>query len=625
MKRYHNCILFFIFLNIIHKIYSFKIKEVNEELINNNHRNKNINKENNHDSGEIKTSFNSIISIESRKETPNRRSQTSSKTNKSKTSFKTNLVFESMVNKLKQTVVMIDINSDLQFFDETSTTSKATGFIVNKELGLIATNKHVTRISPTTHKINFLNGAVEKGTVVYYDFFHDFGFIQLDSAKDPDNYKQSELYKSLTAVELGSSYDLKVNDDLMLIGNNEGVSYSIKYGTVSSINVADFNGLGSIILTNFDRTGGSSGSPVWNANGKVVAIHAMGNKEGSFEVPIDYLKDVLDSYANKLKSGEKTGFFDYDKGFVGAFYALVPQFKVKNMHVKFNNLNANKTIKNDILIDKEEAEKNEKQEIDEFYKSLKNYQRDSEEQLEVIQINSVIPTISNQNNLKSGDVIMKVNERVIGNDLVLLEKILNENILRKVSMKILRFGKIVNLDNVKVSSTHKEKVFRFLKIANTILHDVNLYIKLFNPLIPEGIVISKIGLGSPFNEIGVEAQLLLSAFNSKKVSSIDEFIEEFKNNKSGNSENIDVMDLKSTSFKAYNYIIDFGNIQEIYLYEFDSTQGIWNKKIIKIAQKPELSNRTDYINNKIVNYEKKHLNYSQINNLRTEYSKLFNK
>jgi len=527
--------------------------------------------------------------------------------------------FEGLVNKLKETVVMIDINSDMQFFDEKSTTSKATGFIVNKELGLIATNKHVTRISPTTHKINFLNGAVEKGTVVYYDFYHDFGFIQLDIAKDKSKYKASELYKSLVEVELGSSYDLKTNDEIMLIGNNEGVNYSIKYGIVNNINIADFNGVGSIILTNFDRTGGSSGSPVWNTKGKVVAIHAMGNSEGSFEVPIDYLKEVLESFEKKKKDGEEKDFFGYDKGFIGAFFSLVPQFKIKNLHLSqsskkkpsIDNLNNN------------EAEKEEKKEIENFFKNIKNYQREPEEVAELIQINSIIPSYATKNHIKSGDILMKVNGQIIGNDLVLLEKIFNQNIMKKISMKIMRFGKIIDLDDVKIYSTQKEKVFKFLKIANTIIHDVNLYIRLFNPLIPEGIVISKIGLGSPFNDISSEGQFLMSAFNSKNIKSIDEFIEEFKNNKNGNTDNIDVMDLSNSTFKVFNYTIDFGNIQEIYLYEFNVSQGAWNKKIIKIPLKASLANRGEEDNQKILNYEHKHFKYSKINNLRNEYNELF--
>lgn len=602
MKSYNHSLFYFIvFTNFIHKIYLIKLNKT-DNFQTTTKTNKNPN-----EISESKSSFNSLISIKSSSDLK------TASNRKSKSNTKTPLIFESMVEKLKQTVVMIDINSDSQFFDETSTTSKATGFIVNKELGLIATNKHVTRISPTTHKINFLNGAVEKGSVVYYDFFHDFGFIQLDLAKDDEKYKQSELYKSLCEVELGSSYDLKVNDDLMLIGNNEGVNYSIKFGTVSNLNVADFNGLGAIVLTNFDRTGGSSGSPVWNSKGKVVAIHAMGNKEGSFEVPVDYIKDVLESYKMKVKNGEKKNFFEFHKGFLGAFYALVPQFKVKNMHVFKLSVEA-------------AADVIKKNEVEDFFKSLKNFQRDSDEMPELIQVNSVVPALAAENKLKSGDIIIKVNEQVIGNDLVLLEKILNENILKKVSMKILRFGQMLKLENVKVFSTQKEKVFKFLKIANTIMHDVNLYVRLFNPMIPEGIVISKIGLGSPFNEITAEAQLLLSSLNSKKINSIDDFIEEFKSNKSGYSDNVDVIDLSSTSFKAFNYIVDFGNIQEIYLFEFDSTQGIWNKKIIKIPQKPGLNNRIDEKKDKIIRkYENKHLNYSQISNLRNEFNKLFKK
>ncbi len=531
---------------------------------------------------------------------------------------------------------MIDINSDLQFFEESTTTSKATGFIVNKELGLIATNKHVTRISPTTHKISFLNGQVEKGTVVYYDFFHDFGFIQLNIAKERIKYKESEIYKTLTEVEFGSSYDLKKNDEIMLIGNNEGVNFSIKYGIVNNINIADFNGLGSIILSDFDRTGGSSGSPVWNTKGKVVAIHAMGNNEGSFEVPIDYLSAVLDKFISKNNINEekeknninetiyeKHEHFDYDKGFIGAFYNLVPLFKIKGFNFKSRNKKFSNEKNNTNYLDDQKKTKNDNEE-ENFFNEIKNFQRDIDEVPEVIQINSIIPSLSNENKIKSGDIIIKINNRNIGNDLVLLEKILNENVLKKISMKILRFGKIIEINNVKVFSTQKEKINKFLKISNTIIHDVNLYVKLFNPLIPEGIIISKIALGSPFKEIFNDGQFLLSSFNSKKISSINEFIKEFENKDNNESDNIDIMDLSDNLFKFYNYVIDFGNIQEIYLFEFDSVTGNWIKKIIKIRQKKEMAKRVenDIKRNKIIRYNNNHFKYSQVNSLRKEFNRL---
>lgn len=539
--------------------------------------------------------------------------------------------FENLISRLKQTVVMIDINSDMQFFDESSINSKATGFIVNKELGLIATNKHVTRISPTTHKIHFLNGLVEKGNVVYYDFFHDFGLIQLEAAINQEKYKQSELYKSLNEVELGSSYDLKINDELMLIGNNEGVNYSIKYGIVNNLNLGNFNGLSSIILTNFDRAGGSSGSPVWTKDGKVVAIHAMGNSQGSFEVPIDYLKDVLENYQAKLSRKESKDFFEFNKGFLGVFYNLVPLFKIENSLKKNNKIKKEITESKDMPTEKNSTRTNnrkggEKNQIKEFFSAVKRHQRDSNEVPELIQINSIIPTLASQNKLKSGDIIVSINDKIVGNDFILLEEILNNNIGKLLTMKVLRFGKIVELNSVKVFSTENGKIFKFLKVANTIFHDINLYVKLFNPLIPEGIIVSKIGLGSPFREISTDGQLLLGSLNSKKINSIKDFIEELSGINSGNSDNVDVMDLTSTSFKFYNFVIDFGNIQELYLYEFDTSKGNWNKEIIKIPQKISVEdNRIAQEKfNKIKSYEEKHNNLNQLNERRFEYNNLFN-
>ena len=514
----------------------------------------------------------------------------------------TSSIFEELIDNLKQTVVMIDINSDMQFFEETPTVSKATGFIINIELGLIATNKHVTRISPTTYRINFLNGNVEKGQVVYYDFYHDFGFIQLDLAKDPIKYRRSNLYKTLKQVELGSSYDLKINDDLMLIGNNEGVNYSIKYGNVVNLNVSNFNGIGSIILTNFDRTGGSSGSPVWGKDGKVVAIHAMGNKEASFEVPIDYLKDVMENFVENFKKKTKEDLFSYDKGFIGGFYSLVPVFKIQN-NFKKKNLN--------------EKEKNV---INDFFNNVSKYQRDSEEVTEVIQINSIIPSIAINNQIKSGDIIMKIENKIIGNDLILLEKIINSKINKKVNLEIYRFGKVVILNEVDVISTKKEKINKFLKISNTILHDVNLYVRMTNPLIQEGVIVSKTGLGSPFNDVSI-GQLLLKSFNSKNLIKIEDFVDEMKNKKNGNTDNMDILDLTSLTPNIYNFIIDFANVQEMYLYEFDNEKGMWSKRIIKLENRIISPNRN--VEQKIVDYEEKVFNYKEYDRLRNEYNKLF--
>lgn len=56
----------------------------------------------------------------------------------------------------------------------------------------------------------------------------------------------------------------------------------------------------------FDRTFGSSGSPVFDSRMQVVGLHALGSSTSSFELYIDYLKDVVDDLQKGIehKSGD---------------------------------------------------------------------------------------------------------------------------------------------------------------------------------------------------------------------------------------------------------------------------------------------------------------------------------
>ena len=133
---------------------------------------------------------------------------------------------------------------------------------------IIATLTDMSPVAaPSYVKINFHDGSFTEAQILYYDPTHDFGFYQIDPA---------EVEFELQAVELGEWDSLSLGDELLLIGNNEKEEYSIKFGTVANLNVNKGDRHSSYIHTTFDRTGGSSGSPVWNTAGQVIAIHARG-------------------------------------------------------------------------------------------------------------------------------------------------------------------------------------------------------------------------------------------------------------------------------------------------------------------------------------------------------------
>jgi len=468
--------------------------------------------------------------------------------------------FEDMVEKLKKSVVMIDISSDLSFIDEHSMNSKATGFVVDAKLGIIATNRHVTRKAPTRHNIRFYDGSVQKGTVIYYDIYHDFGFIQLDFMRK-ENREEHEVYKYLKAVELGSSYDIKVGDDLLLIGNNEGVNYSVKKGVVTTINISDFNHYGSIIETSFDRTGGSSGSPVWNIDGKVVAIHAMGDKINSYEVPIDYLKNILDKIIDNIEDGDKDP-LKIDRGYIGVSLTIAHLFKFEGLK------NSNKTSATD----------------KELWENLKRWQRENKKITDSLQIISIAKESPAEGKLFSGDVIMKINDNVVANNILYFENVIDGSIGNELTFTVYRFGKIINVPGVKVLSTKNEKFDEFIKFSNTVIHPVNLSVKLKYPLLKlgEGLFISQVGLSSPFNEIDKSGSIILYSINGIELNTLEDLKNVLKIFGDSHSVNIQAMDLRASFPNRQTYHIDFNDSNDAYLYKFNYYKGGWDKEAIII-------------------------------------------
>ena len=128
------------------------------------------------------------------------------------------------LSEFKSSVVNIEKSSEIVFATEEQGTSFGTGFIVDAELGLIATNAHVAGTSPSYVKVHFHDGSFTEAWTLYYDPTHDFAFYQID----PD------VPVTLTAVTLGSGRDLAVGDEVLLIGNNEKEEYSIKLGSVAA-------------------------------------------------------------------------------------------------------------------------------------------------------------------------------------------------------------------------------------------------------------------------------------------------------------------------------------------------------------------------------------------------------
>ena len=188
----------------------------------------------------------------------------------------------SLVAELKPGVVNIEVTVQHGLNAESSGRRSGTGFIVDAARGIIATNRHVLGTSPARYKIVFEDGATAEAKAWFYDAWHDFGFLQLDA--DPERPALKEL-------KLGDSFALKEQQDVLMIGNNDAQEYSVKFGKTTNLWLCKDRRHSATLQTSFDRAGGSSGSPVFNAAGEVVAIGVSGQQHGF--VPLDKVGEVV--------------------------------------------------------------------------------------------------------------------------------------------------------------------------------------------------------------------------------------------------------------------------------------------------------------------------------------------
>ncbi|MEZ4818727.1 MAG: serine protease [Bdellovibrionota bacterium] len=134
--------------------------------------------------------------------------------------------WNALVEQVRPAVVKLDVANSIGLDNDFPFSGAATGVIVDKEEGLIVTNRHVVSKSPLNKlSINFYNSKSVNGNVFYIDPWHDFAFVKFDP---------SEVDFELTQATLGSIEDISLKEQLMLLGYVSGAENSYKYGHVNA-------------------------------------------------------------------------------------------------------------------------------------------------------------------------------------------------------------------------------------------------------------------------------------------------------------------------------------------------------------------------------------------------------
>ncbi|WP_010247483.1 S1C family serine protease [Acetivibrio cellulolyticus] len=210
-----------------------------------------------------------------------------------------------VAEKVGPSVVGISVKFQSQnfFFGAQEGSASGSGIII-KSNGYIMTNNHVISEALQDYSNKTLNGAkievilpneVDKpysATVVGRDEKTDLAVLKIEAT-------------NLPAIEMGNSDEVKVGEMAVAIGNPGGLEYmgSVTVGVISGLNrtisIDENNGL-KLIQTDAAINPGNSGGALVNSEGKLIGINTAKISGDGFEglgfaIPVNNAKEITDN------------------------------------------------------------------------------------------------------------------------------------------------------------------------------------------------------------------------------------------------------------------------------------------------------------------------------------------
>ena len=396
------------------------------------------------------------------------------------------------LERISSGVVSIRVDSTRAFDTEWNSSTQATGFVVDAEHGLILTNRHVVTPGPVVAEAVFRNNEEVRLTPVYRDPVHDFGFFRYDPA-ELGYIKPAELPLRSDGAGIGR--------EIRVIGNDAGEQLSILAGTIARLDRqapdygrGKYNDFNTFYLQAASGTsGGSSGSPVVNIDGEVVALNAGANNSAasSFFLPLDRIERAL----GLIRKGEPV-----TRGTLQTIF----QSKAYDEVVRLGLTEDSERLVRSTFPD----------------------------QTGMLVVEQVIPDSPADGKLQPGDILLRINGDLV-TEFVPLAATLDDNVGKDIVVELERGGKPVR-HTLSVTDLHSITPAEFIEFGDAIVNNLSYQQSRHYNLPVRGVYVANPGY--LLSKSAVPRGAVITQLGSDDITGLDDFEKALDKLATGDSE-----------------------------------------------------------------------------------------
>ncbi|MEM7173885.1 MAG: S1C family serine protease [Bacteroidota bacterium] len=355
------------------------------------------------------------------------------------------------------------------------------GVVFNKKKGYVFTNSHVVNLLIAGKcEVQFFEGTITYAKVIYVDPWLDITVVQVNPTEIPQQATEAKLSEKAP----------KVNDAIFIVNNSEGNSNAIHTGRINNLEeitmaTGSYQNLPQGDITYSSNTiGGSSGSAVYDTEGKIVSLnHAMSRTYG-LGCDLTYLRYIKDAVEKGKQPVRKH---------MGAILSLLPLADA--------NLS-----KKEIAALKKQLPANTKY---------------------LMRVNGMIKGTPAEKILKPGDIIYAAQGKTLGGNLATLDILMSKAPQSHITLDIYRQGKMTQV-KVPLYDMHKHAIKKLVYFGGAYWFEADDCWAYNVAMKPRSVTFYKIEQGKSFSTSKYfrprRFHSTVTHLNGKPIKSLDELI-----------------------------------------------------------------------------------------------------